>query len=101
MYGELMPIGSIVRLKGGDKRVMIAGRVICKNGEENIYDYVACLYPQGVMDSNGLYFFNRDAIEEIFFIGFQDREELEFRGKVLANLGELQVVDGAIVQKNA
>ena len=99
MYKDLMPIGSIVRLHGGDRRVMICGRVLCRNGGDIIYDYVACLYPQGIMSSDDMYFFNRDAIEEVFFIGFQDQEEMQFRKGILDNLGELTVVDGQIVSK--
>lgn len=99
MYKDLMPIGSIVRLKGGERRVMICGRVVCKSGEDVIYDYVSCLYPQGMLGSDSLFFFNRDSIEEVYFIGFQDQEEMQFRKGILDNLGELAVVDGQIVKK--
>lgn len=99
MYKDLLPVGSIVRLIGGERRLMVCGRVICKANEENIYDYVGCLYPQGVVSSSNLYFFNRDAIEDIYFIGFQDKEEMEFRHNVLDQLGELHVVNGQIVPK--
>lgn len=99
MYKDLMPIGSIVRLHGGDRRIMICGRVVCRNGEDTIYDYVACLYPQGITSSDDMYFFNRDAIEDVFFIGFQDQEEIQFRTGILDNLGELTVVNGQIVTK--
>lgn len=99
MYKDLLPIGSVVLLKGGEKRLMICGRVVCKADEPVIYDYVGCLYPEGIADSSGMYFFNRDAIAEYYFIGFQDREELELRHGVLDQLGELQVVDGQIVPK--
>ena len=79
---------------------MICGRVVCKSGSDEIYDYVSCLYPQGILGDDSLFFFNRDAIEELFFIGFQDQEEMTFRKGVLDTLGELQVVDGQIVQKD-
>jgi len=64
-----------------------------------IYDYSGCFFPEGIMDSKGMFFFNRDAIEMVFFIGFQDREELEFRSEVLGKLGELEIRDGQIVSK--
>ena len=98
MYKNLMPIGSVVRLVGGEKRVMICGRVVSNAEDNKIYDYVACIFPQGVM-GNDMYFFNRDTVEEVFFIGFQDPEELEYRKGVLDNLGELEVKDGKIVSK--
>ena len=99
MYKDLMPIGSIVRLREGERRVMICGRILTRSGEDKIYDYVACLYPQGMLGSDNLFFFNRDAIEEVYFIGFQDQEEMQFRKGVLDKLGDLTVVDGQIVSK--
>ena len=35
----------------------------------------------------------------VFFIGLQDQEELEFRSEVLGKLGELEIRDGQIVNK--
>ena len=99
MYKDLLPIGSVVLLKGEEKRIMICGRIQAKAGENVIYDYSACYYPQGIVDPSSMFFFNHDAIEKVFFIGFQDREELVFKNEVLDKLGELEVKDGVIVSK--
>ena len=99
MYKNMLPIGSGVLLKGGDKRIMICGRIQAKDGEDAIYDYSACYYPEGIVDASSMFFFNRDAIETVYFLGFQDKEELDFRSKVLDNLGELEIRDGTIVTK--
>lgn len=99
MYKDLLPIGSIVLLKGGDKRIMICGRIQAKDGDDTIYDYSACYYPEGIVDPESMFFFNRDAIDTVYFIGFQDKEELEFKARVLDTLGELEIKDGAIVPK--
>lgn len=99
MYKDLLPIGSVVLLKGGNKRVMICGRIQTRTGEEKIYDYSACYFPEGIVDTSNMFFFDRDAIDVIFFIGCQDEEELRFRHEVLDTLGELEVRDGQIVQK--
>ncbi len=99
MYKDLLPIGSIVRLTDGERRLMICGRIVSQAGTDKIYDYVGCIYPQGIEDSDNMYFFNRDVIEDIYFIGFQDKEELIFRHEMLDQLGELEVVDGHIVPK--
>lgn len=96
MYKDLLPIGSVVMLKGGTKRIMICGRVQNMSGTNTVYDYSACYYPEGIVDSD-LFFFNNDAIESVFFIGFQDKEELDFRHNVLDQLGELKVENGTIV----
>lgn len=99
MYKDLLPIGSVVLLKDGEKRIMICGRIQAKAGENEIYDYSACYYPQGIVDPTSMFFFNRDAIDKVFFIGFQDTEEIAFREQVLDQLGELEIKDGSIVPK--
>lgn len=99
MYKNLLPIGSVVLLKGGNKRVMICGRVQNRAGTNEIYDYSACFFPEGIVNSGNMFFFNRDAIETVFFIGLQDKEELDFRAAVLDQLGDLEVRDGQIVAK--
>ena len=80
---------------------MICGRVQAQIEKEKIYDYVACYYPEGIIDSDQLFFFNRDDIAMIFFVGFQDPEEFKFREDVLGKVGELEVKDGKVVPKNA
>lgn len=99
MYKNLFPIGTVVLLKGGSKRVMITGRIQTRAGETKIYDYSACYYPQGIVAPDQMFFFDRGAIEHVFFIGFQDPEELKYRSEVLDKLGELEVRDGRIVTK--
>lgn len=99
MYKDLLPIGSIVLLKGGEKRIMICGRIQAEAEAGVIYDYSACYYPEGIVDPSSMFFFNRDAIETVYFVGFQDKEELDFRHNVLDQLGELMIKDGAIVPK--
>lgn len=99
MYQNLLPIGSVVLLKGGNKRVMICGRIQAKDGDNTIYDYSACYYPEGIVEPTSMFFFNHDAIARLFFVGFQDQEELEYRQNVLEQLGELEIRDGKIVPK--
>lgn len=101
MYKELLPIGSVVLLKGGEKRLMICSRVIIGGEKSEIYDYAGCYYPEGIIDSTQLFFFNQDAIADVHFIGFQDREEIQFKKMVLAELdeGKLEVENGQIVLK--
>ena len=58
-FDELLPIGSVVRVKGAQRNLMICGRVVTRTGSDDIYDYVACLYPEGLIDASDLYFFNK------------------------------------------
>lgn len=100
MYGDLLPIGSVVLLKGANKRVMIISRIQAMADTKAIYDYASCPYPEGIVDPENIIFFNRDDIERVYFIGFQDPEELRYREQVLAPLGELYVNDeGRIVER--
>ena len=85
MRQNFLPIGSIVQLKGAEYRVMVCGRIVRKADDEKIYDYAACQYPQGLTEA-ALIFFDRSEIEETYFIGFQDPEELYFRREVLDKL---------------
>ncbi len=94
-----LPIGSVVLLKGGEKRLMICGRIQTRAGEDKIYDYSACYFPEGIVDSKHMFFFNRDAIERVFFIGLQDSEELAYE-EALRNAGGFTLKDGQIVPNN-
>ncbi|MBR3104508.1 MAG: DUF4176 domain-containing protein [Lachnospiraceae bacterium] len=96
-YQDLLPCGSIVKLKDGERYMMICGRVVAADGSDRIFDYVGCLYPEGMSMPDNMYFFDRDAIERILFIGFQDEEELAFREEVLEQLGDLKIENGEIV----
>lgn len=73
---KLLPIGSVVLLKGAKKRVMIIGRIQKSQGK--IFDYSSCLYPEGYIKADQLILFNNSDIDKNFFIGFQDIEEFEF-----------------------
>ena len=80
---ELLPIGSIVLLSGGDKRLMIIGvvQINPEDGEE--YDYLACLYPEGFVGLEHIYLFNHEDIDSVAAEGFTDDEHYEFRDKLL------------------
>ena len=96
---EFLPVGSVVLLNGGEKRVMICGRIQAQAGTDVIYDYSACYYPEGIIDPKSMFFFNRDAIETVYYRGYEDQEELDYRHNVLDQLGELEIRDGVIVSK--
>ena len=46
---SLLPIGSVVLLNGGEKRLMICGRVQTDVATGKTYDYSACFYPDGII----------------------------------------------------
>lgn len=96
---EFLPVGSVVMQNGGNKRVMICGRIQAQAGTDVIYDYSACYYPEGILDPKSMFFFNRGDIETVYFRGYEDQEELDYRHEVLEQLGELEIRDGVIVPK--
>lgn len=76
---DLLPIGSIVILNNGEKKLMIYGRKQIQTGTRNMWDYIACFYPEGNIDDEHCYLFNHADIARTLFIGYQDEEELEYR----------------------
>lgn len=97
MREKFLPIGSVVLLKGGTKKAMITG--FCSIAEEDktkVYDYSGCVYPEGYLNSNQICLFDHDQIEEIFFIGYEDEEEKEFKKElsdiiIQYNNGEIDI----------
>ncbi len=73
-----LPIGSIVLLKNGQKRIMIYGRRQKRVTDNHEYDYIACLYPEGNIDENYMYLFNHEDIDTVVFRGYSDVEEEVF-----------------------
>ncbi len=81
---ELLPIGSIVLLKDGEKRLMITG--IMQSDASDLskeYDYLAVLYPEGHIGDQFQYLFNHEDINEIVFRGFEDEERNIFLEKLV------------------
>lgn len=76
---KYLPIGSVVLLKDSKKRIMIMGVKQKQAGSEKVWDYCACLYPEGILDPEKLYLFDEEQIERLYFIGFQDGEGLAFQ----------------------
>ena len=78
-----LPIGTVVMLKGGRKRVMITGFLTYGNDEKDkLYDYNGCMYPEGVISSTTTLLFNHDQIEKVYYTGLIDEEEKEFKEKL-------------------
>ena len=79
---KYLPIGSVVLLKESQKRIMIVGVKQKQVDSDKVWDYSACLYPEGIIDPERLYLFDTEQIERLYFIGFQDGEGLEFLQKL-------------------
>ena len=80
---DYLPMGTIVVLKNGFKKLMIFGRrqKHIESGEE--YDYIACLYPEGNIKSNMSILFNEEDIQEVIHMGYSDEDEKRYKEKYL------------------
>lgn len=87
---KLLPIGSVVLLREANKRIMIYGRLQKNMNNGELYDYIACSYPEGNLDPNKAILFNHDDIQKVYFIGFQDREEIEYSELIDKNYESLK-----------
>jgi hypothetical protein len=72
---NLLPLGSIVLLQNGEKKIMIYGRKQIEAKTQKVYDYVACLNPEGNINEEYCYLFNHEDIKEIIFRGYSDVDE--------------------------
>lgn len=75
MEQKFLPLGTIVRLINGNKRIMIIGRLQLREVDQKIFDYAACYYPEGVLDPEQLFLFNHEDIEEVYYQGYHDEDE--------------------------
>lgn len=85
---EYLPLGSVITLKNGSKRLMIVGRLQNQIGSKDIYDYAAVLWPEGLVDSKHFYLFNHEDLDKLYYIGLQDMEEFQFRPVLESKLNE-------------
>ena len=61
---------------------MIVGVKQKQFDSNKIWDYSACLYPEGILDPEKLFLFDDNQIERLYFVGFQDGEGLSFLDKL-------------------
>lgn len=78
---KYLPIGTILILKEGEKKLMITGFLAVNSDAEKpeIYDYCGCSYPEGLLSFDEVFLFNHEDIYKIFYLGYTDEEEQEFK----------------------
>ena len=90
-YSGFLPIGTVVMLKNGKKRVMITG--FCSVDTMNktkIYNYSGCLYPEGFLRTDRVCLFDHNQIEKIYHLGLVDEEEKQFKEKLVKAVEQMQ-----------
>ena len=87
---KYLPIGTVVMLKDGNKKVMITSYLIFPTGNDekkDLYDYGGCMYPEGIIDSKTGIGFNHDQIAEVYHYGHED-DQFEELNKVMKETAE-------------
>ena len=71
----ILPIGSVVRIKGIKKKIMIFGYLQkCWNSKVDHVDYVGIPYPEGNLGPQVQLGFQRTDIVEVLFEGYRTEE---------------------------
>lgn len=78
-YDKYLPIGTVVLLKKAKKRIMITGYGAKTDGNPGkLWDYVGCLYPEGMISSNKNLLFDHENISDVYALGYSDDEQVRF-----------------------
>lgn len=78
---ELLPIGSVVGVKQGTKKLMIIGigqSLVLDDGNKVPYDYLGIPYPEGDMGPEYQFMFHHEDIDQIVWFGCMDEEHESF-----------------------
>lgn len=90
IYEKYLPIGTVVMLKDGKHRVMIIGFASSIDTHpDQIFDYIGCLYPEGIFTFEQSLNFNHKDIEKIYSLGYSDEEEKQFKVKLNKLVNEI------------
>ena len=79
---KYLPIGTVVLLKGAEKRVMITGfcaTELKESDETKTWDYSGCIYPEGFLNSDQICLFDHSQIVRIVHMKLIDDEEKKFK----------------------
>ena len=81
---EPLPIGSIIKLKEGQVKLMIIGYLKYAVGDqEKIFDYAGCLYPNGYQSKEKCVVFNHEDIIKVYALGYQDDLQEYFEAQLI------------------
>lgn len=79
MLKELLPIGSVVLLKEGTKKLMIIGiKPVSEDNPNTVFDYIGVVYPEGYLSNEYNFLFNHNDINDVVFIGYNNPEREDF-----------------------
>ncbi len=81
---QLLPIGSVVKVKDKTTLIMVAGYLsIAANESEKIWDYSGVFFPEGIVDKTHIFLFDHEQIDTVVSYGYMDSEQQLFVNRVL------------------
>ena len=80
---KYLPMGTVVLLNNGVKKIMIFGRKQQKADTGEIFDYIAHLYPEGNIKQDLSILFNHEDISKVIHMGYIDEDEVKFQERFL------------------
>lgn len=83
---EFLPVGSVVLLKEATRKVVVIGYAVIEKGSTEVWDYLGCAYPVGVISSDSNLLFNKEQIDEVVSVGYSDEEGKNFIKSLENNL---------------
>ncbi len=92
----MLPIGSVVILKGGSKTLMVFGRKQMSTLNNKVWDYLACFYPEGSIGPEYCFLFNEEDIDEVVFRGYSDENNINFEKQLINNITDESKTDTLI-----
>lgn len=81
---NLLPIGSVIRLRGATKCIMIFGVYQTDSNTNTTYDYIGVLWPEGNMGVESQIMFRHADIEQIVFTGMDNSDRQSFLTRLQA-----------------
>ena len=72
---------------------MIVG--VCQKGGQNpnaIWDYTGVIFPEGYLDAEKMFLFNREQISHVYALGYQDEEQMAFKVKAEETIKGIRAV---------
>lgn len=86
-YNKYLPLGTLVKIDERLKKVMIIGFCMKLEKDPNrVYDYIGCIYPNGLLSTNEYFTFNHEDIKEVCVLGYSDQEDIEFKAELKSRI---------------
>ena len=86
---KFLPLGSVCRLKEGQKSIMVTGFGALNMQERKVYDYLGVIYPEGQITSEISLMFDHEQIQKVEYMGYDNDENKEFQKELNDHMSKL------------